>query len=164
MGLVTRPVSGLLDLFGTKGQSQNPTQWADFIQPTIECLELLALNVSQSIQTDNARDPGGTGLQQVLTVPPGRIWLVRGFVLDCICGVGDSMTVQPIRFNEAGLAMEVSSNVTTVGASIRRIVGLDPINIRAMSAGERLGYNVVAYTHVTSTLITARATVVECTV
>lgn len=67
--------SGFLDLIGAETGGKNPPIYADFVQPSVELLELYAAQTLANVNETIAHTAAGTPL--TITVTEGETWLLR---------------------------------------------------------------------------------------
>jgi len=171
MGQVTRPTLGLADLFGAKGVSNNPSAYVEAVAPTIDVTSFLAGAGPESIKTELTTNPanGWTKLAN-LTVPTGRVWILKGFVLQVVDGAGDSFAGYAARFASSavgGIPVGIEHGVLTqVGSSSNSLLWLDgsfQAWQRVLFPGEGLGFYVRNTTVATAINVFAVASVIELT-
>lgn len=149
-GPVQRAFSGLVGLLGLKGPDVIPNSIAGFVQPVLETQHMLAFERLRIRSEDGLtvfQDAGFVGTTVNLTVPLGKIWILRSASIlipldatDALRSLGVSLRAPP----GGGTGVEyLSSEVVNIAAAIggNAVATFSAPQPLLMSAGTSLGAN-----------------------
>lgn len=83
---------GYVDLIGSSDRGRGLGQAADFIQPTLDILNLLGANKRKLLVLPSLADITVPGGQADMTVPAGKVWRAHFFALSFIVQAAESIT------------------------------------------------------------------------
>lgn len=113
MAALQRIAKGFSGLLGLRAEGQNPTQVAEFLQPTIDTLAMYAAQKGMRIQSVSS-GIGSIGATIEVPVPAQAIWLLHAAEVRVSYGAGNQNYTLSLRIGNTPFVADLSAQPFTV--------------------------------------------------